>query len=90
MSDSEPLARRVFRYPMTGHEVALLVDHRGTSGGPREFLWRVWLEDAPGRPPGVAALRFLSVHGKRCSPTLDRRGRKAGGKRCIEPAGRLH
>jgi hypothetical protein len=60
--DREPLARRAFRHPGTGHEAVLVVDRRGTSGGPRELLWRVWLEDAPGRPPEVAALRFLSVH----------------------------
>jgi hypothetical protein len=42
--------------------VALLVDRRDTSGGPRELLWRVWLEDAPGAPAAVAKLRFMSVH----------------------------
>jgi hypothetical protein len=62
MPGREPLARRGFRHPATGHEVALLVDRRGTSGGPRELRWRVWLEDAPGRPPEVAKLRFMSVH----------------------------
>jgi hypothetical protein len=50
MPDHEPLVRRIFRQPATGHEVALLVGHRGTSGGPRELLWRVWLEGE--RPAG--------------------------------------
>jgi hypothetical protein len=60
--ESEPLVRRTFRHPATGHEVALLVDRRDTSGGPRELLWKIWLEDAPGSSPAVAKLRYMSVH----------------------------
>jgi hypothetical protein len=65
VQDTEPLARRTFRHPETGHEVALVVDRAGTQGGPRELLWQVWLEDAPGSPPVVAKLRYLSVHDTR-------------------------
>jgi hypothetical protein len=36
--------------PATEHEVPLLAERHGTSGGPRERLWRVRLEDAPGSP----------------------------------------
>ena len=58
----EPLARRTFRHPETGHEVALVVNRAATHGGPRELLWQVWLEDAPGSPPGITRLRYLSTH----------------------------
>ena len=68
---SGPLARHAFRHPITDHEVALLVDYGGTSGGLRELLWRVWLEDASGSPAAVAELRFLSVHETRDAARRD-------------------
>jgi hypothetical protein len=60
-----PLARRADRRPAIGREVTLLVDRRGTSGGPRELLWNVWIEEAHGSPPAVAELRYLSTHDTR-------------------------
>jgi hypothetical protein len=57
MPNPEPLVRRTFRHPAIGTRWRY-----SSTGGPRERLWRVWLEDAPGSPPAVAKLRFLSVH----------------------------
>jgi hypothetical protein len=62
MPAPEPLARRTFRHPANGREVALVVDRRGVAGGPRELSWKIWLKDAPGSPPAVAKLRYMSVH----------------------------
>jgi hypothetical protein len=65
MPGREPLVRRAFRHPATGHEVALVVDRGATPGGPRELMWKVWLDEKPGSPPAVVALRYLSTHGTR-------------------------
>jgi hypothetical protein len=67
----DPLTRRAFRHPGTGHAVARVVGRGSVVGGPRELLWQVWLEDAPGRPPEVAALRFMC---NRCLRATLRRG----------------
>ena len=65
MPGREPLARRAFRHPETGHEVALVVDRGSVAGGPRELVWKIWLDEAPGSPPAVARQRFMSVHDTR-------------------------
>jgi hypothetical protein len=82
MPDREPLARRAFRHSEIGHEVALVVDRRDTSGGPREFLWKIWLEEAPGSPTAVAKLRFMSVH-----DTVDAARRGFAERRALRAAG---
>jgi hypothetical protein len=59
---SEPLARRAFRHPATGHEVALVVERGGITGGAPQLVWKIWMDEAPGSPPAVAKLRYMNVH----------------------------
>jgi hypothetical protein len=57
---SEPVTRRAFRHPGTGHEVTLVVEREvATPGDGEEPGWRVDLEEAPGAPAWLAALRYI-------------------------------
>jgi hypothetical protein len=61
--DREPVARRRFRHPGTGHEAALVVERGAVAGVfPRVLVWKVWTDEAPGSPPAVVAQRYMSVH----------------------------
>jgi hypothetical protein len=54
----EAVARHAFRHPGTGDEAVLTVDR--IEGPGAEAWWRVSLDCAPGSPPAVAKLRFMS------------------------------
>ena len=45
----EPVARRTFRHPATGHEVTITVAREPRFG--EEPFWRIDVQDAPGGPP---------------------------------------
>jgi hypothetical protein len=56
----EPVARRIFRHPGTGHEVTLVVERELTGDG-EEPGWWVDLEDTPGGPAWLARLRYATL-----------------------------
>ena len=68
----EPVARRTFRHPGTGHEVALLVEREivGPDMG-EEPGWSVTLEDTPGWPAWMPKLRYTLVCGIRTQARRD-------------------
>ena len=55
----EPVARRAYRHPGTGHEVALVVEREivGLDEG-EEPGWSVTIEDTPGSPAWMPKLRY--------------------------------
>jgi hypothetical protein len=59
-----------------------------TPCGPRELLWKVWLKDAPGSPPVVARLRYMSAHetrdAARCDFAKRQRALRAAGYERVE------
>ena len=68
----EPVARRRYRHPGTGHEVALLVEREIVGPGDGEKPgWSVTLEDTPGWPAWMPKLRYTLLCGTRTQARRD-------------------
>jgi hypothetical protein len=56
----EPVARRIYRYSSTGHEVMLRVERELAGEGEEPPRWWVDLGEAPGAPAWMPKLRYMA------------------------------
>jgi hypothetical protein len=78
----EPVARRAFRHPGTGHEVALLVEREVVGDGEKPVWW-VDLQETPGSPAWMPKLRYVGC-GTRPQARRDFAKRQQALRACLE------